>query len=205
MTSPSIAFITGHPSHRKQDDDLSNLSQDELTSLFLENQRKLDATERELRRRGLLGPHNRGGTSYERIKFTSEQIAAFGLGKTFGLGDKATDAAHAVKRALTTDYKNDKLTAKEVAAFKYLCDITKQCGCKVALICHVALGKHKLERMGRVERVILLELLKTNKSDLVPSAVITFVQEFGSLHDTTLSRKRTWDKGEAFTHVSCPL
>ena len=211
MTYPHIAFNTGQPPLWKREDELSNLSEDALNDLLLDARRDVDAMEFELRRRGLQPvPHNPGEEHYNRIKSQVTEIETVGL-DIEATNNKATVAAHELKRALNTDYRIPQLKARQVAAGKFLCDVTRNCGCEVALICFMALQKHKLERMKKQERLDLLKLLKKNKSGLVPSAVIAFVTKHGFPSDTTrlhdldpakgksLSRKRTWNNGEAFT------
>ncbi|KAJ5117670.1 hypothetical protein N7448_011302 [Penicillium atrosanguineum] len=182
MAYPNIAFNTRQPPLWKQEDDFSNLSHDALNERLLEARHAVDAMERELRLRGLL-PHILLEKNYNLIMSKSKEIQQCGLEDN--LKDNATEAAHELNRALTTDYKKLKLDPHKVAAWKFLCIVTRNCGCEVALICFSALGRHKLERMSKPKRLELLELLKKNKSDLVPSVVITFVTEYEFPSHTT--------------------
>ncbi|KAJ5117683.1 hypothetical protein N7448_011315 [Penicillium atrosanguineum] len=205
MAYANFAIHNGQPS---REDDLKNLSQDALKYLWSEARQAVDAMERELRRRGLQPvPPNIPKQHYDRIKFKTREINICGLN-----ADVLTEATDGLKRALTTDYTNHQLTTKQAAAGKFLCHVTRNCGCEVALICFIAIGKHALERMKKEHRHDLLDLLKNNKSDLVvPNLVITIVTECGFPSDTTRShdldpakeesssRKRAWSNGEAFT------
>lgn len=213
MRYPFIVFHLSEDSLLRRKDGFQNLSRGVLEALLLESRQAVTSIETELQCRDQQPvQHNNCEYYYQRLEKASKQISI-----RQRLEDGAADSARVLQSALASNPQNQSLDGKAKACYKFLNDVTRRCGCEAALLCIIALGKHKLERMKNDDRLSLLELIVKSKEILVADELVTFVTAFGfpestvrlldlikSNHvashptdETRASRKRTWYDGKS--------
>ncbi|KAJ5790048.1 uncharacterized protein N7518_007059 [Penicillium psychrosexuale] len=208
MRYPFIVFHLSKDSLLKREDGFQNLSRGVLETLLLESRQAVTLIETELQLRVQQPVQQKDlDRYYERLQKVSKEISI-----RQRLEDGAAHSARDLQNALASDLHNPSLARKTKVYYEFLNDVTRQCGCESALLCIIALGKHRLERIKKDDRVSLLEFLGKSKESLVPSELVTFVTAFGfpestvrlydlikfnpvAAHPTDeagASRKRTW-------------
>lgn len=200
MGYPSVILLRSEESRLSWDDDLTNLSHEELQTFLLESQRTTSSIEAELQRRSIPTQNNVLKYCYERLEKASRHISV-----RKRLDDKAVDSAHYLRKILTTNRLNEYLDRKAKVCNDFFSDVAKQVGCELALLCVIALGKNKIGSMKEDERDCLLVLLGKQRKRWVVDELTAFVETHG-LHviadpecasDSITTRKRTWHQGRS--------
>ncbi|KAF7590256.1 hypothetical protein BBP40_003094 [Aspergillus hancockii] len=158
MNYPCIRFYTNEHTSFYWKDGWTNLTEESLETLLFEGRLAIASMEAELqRRRQRLVRKPKIEDCHQRLQKTAKKIMV-----RKRLDDTAAAQASTLRNLLAAKQSDRKLRLYQ----EFLCDVIRECGRGIALLCALALGKHRVSNMKEEERLDLLELLRSEHERL---------------------------------------